>query len=257
MKKKSISVSRWLFYFLILSFFFSPTLLYAKTFIYVNEPYPPWTIFKETNGTVINNGIDIEIMKLIASHLDIEIKIEEYPWKRCLAMLKSGEADICGTVAKKPEREKYLHYIEPSYYRDSRAFYVNKDNSNRLLDYNDLYNLKIGVVSGYKYFPRFDEDSNLMKTRVTSGIQLLKMLESRRIDTFISPEIPADYLITSEGYNNKFTKAPFRYSSGSPGYIVISKKSHLSGYLPQMNLLMKQLVADGKIKAIIDRVKNK
>lgn len=43
---------------------------------------------------------------------------------------------------------------------------VRQEDRQRLNNYDDLKTMRIGVVNGYAYFPRFDKDTQLDKIQV-------------------------------------------------------------------------------------------
>ncbi len=164
-----------------------PTLSRGEDLLYANAHYPPWVIVKE-DGQM--EGIDIEILKEISKRLNLNLKMDDCPWKRCLSMLKYGEIDIISTLIRRPDREKIMHYIDPPYFRKStKAFYLKKGKGNLIQKYEDLYKISVGIVKGYKYFQRFDNENKIEKQSVVRDVQLLRMLERDRFEAFIGTEI--------------------------------------------------------------------
>lgn len=59
------------------------------------------------------NGPDAQILKAVAKELNLDIVFSPAPFKRRLLMMKNGELDmICGLL-KRPEREAYIHFVNP------------------------------------------------------------------------------------------------------------------------------------------------
>ena len=194
----------------------------AEELIVAIDHYPPWTIIDSKPY----RGIDVDIIKLLAADLSITVKFVTCPFKRCLAMMENGQADFMPGLLKTSEREKYMAFIEPAYFDDPpKVFYINNASSKKIDNYEDLKTLTIGVKRGASYFEKFDKDPQLNKFVVTEDIQLLKLLKIGRIDTFISTESLADYLIAKEGFGGEFIKAPFHYGLGDVSYLTLSKKS--------------------------------
>jgi len=220
--------------------------------IYGSSDWPPWVI--ESEGE-IKNGIDVEIAKEIASNLNVKLKIIKCPWARCLIMLENGQIDITGSTLKTSDREKYLHYINPPYIlQNSWVFYLPKGQGRLIQKHEDLYKFKyVGVVRGNKYVSLFDTDSKINTYPVTQEIQLLKMLDLGRVQTFISQETMGDYLIKNEGFQGMFDKADFRYSVESPVYFVLSKKSVYANQVSEFNQIMTQMQKAHQITAIIEK----
>ncbi len=117
--------------------------------IYAASHWPPWVIVPQ-EGSI--TGINIDIVKEIAKRLELDLKIIRCTWKRCLKLVELGEADIIGTILKRPDREIYLHFLPPPYIvTSSRVFYVLKGQKHLIQKYEDLYRMKqVGVVRGVK-----------------------------------------------------------------------------------------------------------
>ena len=237
------------------SFIVFHTLLYIDTaqadeLVVALSNIPPWSITKEGSC----EGINIEVLKIFSSKLGIQFKYVICPWKRCLAMMENGEADLMGTLLKSPDREIYMHYIEPPYWEKSRkVFFLQKGKTHLLKKHADLHDLTIGALRGAKYFPAFDNDPKIVKYEVAKPIQMLRMLEKGRIDAFIGAQLPMEYrLLKYPEFEGKFEKATYMHETKSSVYMAISKKSKFADRMPCFNKVMKQLVLDGEVVKIID-----
>lgn len=60
----------------------------------------PW-VFQSKGNT---EGLNIELLKILERKLGVRINLVKYPWKRCLAMMKSGEVDGVIGSSFKPDR---------------------------------------------------------------------------------------------------------------------------------------------------------
>lgn len=210
--------------------------------------WPPWKI------TALNSfeGIDAKIINKVAKRIRIKIEFKECPWKRCIEMIKEGDADIITSFAKNFEREKFTYYIEPFYNINTLVFYGRKGKVSIIQKYEDLYNIEIGVVKGSVYFEPFDSDLKIDKQKINFDIQLLKMLESGRIDAFLGSEITYDYLIIKEGFQGKFEKASFIVETEVKSYIAMSKKSKFVKMIPQISAAIKEIVENDGIEKLVN-----
>lgn len=232
---------------------FESTVLQAEEkaeYLYANDPWPPRITYDETTQEL--GGIDVKIIKEIAKRLDIKVKYAAFPWKRSLVMMKSGDSDILSSCQKRPEREEYMHFLEPAYVTSKKIFYVKVGSNVKVEKYEDLKSLKIGVNNGYKYETQFDEDETLEKVSVREELQLIEMLALDRIDTFVGTEMTADYLIIKHGYKGQFKKEPFYYKADTGAYITISKMSPLAERLSELNSILEELVNERIIEKLIN-----
>ena len=223
----------------------------AKELRYVNEHWPPYIIFDEHDNA---RGIDIEILKEIADHLGVRLNIMKCDWFYCLKMIKLGRADMISAALKRPEREKYMLYIEPPYIlKSTKLFYLQKGKGNLIKKYEDLNHMTIGVLKGSSYFPRFDNDLKIQKIEVLKTEQLLRMLRDGRIDTFIGTELVVDYLIQSNSHINLFDKSLYKYDLETPFYFAISKQSSFSERIFEINEIMDFLLKNCSIQTILNK----
>ncbi|MCG8634289.1 MAG: transporter substrate-binding domain-containing protein [Desulfobacterales bacterium] len=59
------------------------------------------------DGAGRETGFIIEIITRVSSAMGRSVTFEQYPWSRCLRMMKSGEADAMMNLFKTPEREAF------------------------------------------------------------------------------------------------------------------------------------------------------
>lgn len=241
------------FYKLILFFMFfmiylMQTKLYSEEVIMGISSYPPYVIIKDNYVS----GINIDLFSKIAKELGYEIKYIQAPWRRLLLLMEKGEIDILGTASKSPERQKYMHYIEPPYMYGKKIFYLRKNRNLYITEYVDLHELKIGMIRGSKHYTQFDSDSKINKVYVSDEKLHMKMLMADRIDAFIGSETIMDFLIQKYAYTGKFRKSKYFYA-GSPGYFTISKKSKILLDTKKIDKLVKKLLAKGDVKKIIQK----
>jgi len=125
-----------------------------------------------------------------------------------------------------------------------------KGKGSQVKGYGDLRGLTIGTDIRGKYFEPFDSDTTLDKFEVPFKIQLFKMLEAGRIDTFAGNEITFDETLKKAGFEKMFEKAPYRVDTKVKGGIVISKKSPFAKDRFKIGEFIRQLLDSGKIMEI-------
>ncbi len=55
-------------------------------------------------------GFELDIFSAVFNEMNMEVKFNERPWKRCLYMVKHGLADVVISALKTPEREVFMIY---------------------------------------------------------------------------------------------------------------------------------------------------
>lgn len=211
--------------------------------------FPPFKIIDNGKYT----GIDVDILMEIAKRMELKLAFKDGTFEDCLRMMQRGEADLMTSLLRRPEREKYILYIQPSYKaRSEKAFYVLEGRRNLIRSYSNLENLKIGVKVGVRYVPVFDNDKDLNKIPAPDIKANLEKLVSGKIDTFITTSAESDYYIKTLGYSDKVTKAPFAFIISAPSYIGISKKSPLAERAKELGKILKELSDKGFILQRVD-----
>lgn len=210
--------------------------------------FPPWKIELEDGGY---GGIDIELLKLVADRMDLELDIETYPWKRGLRMLETGEVDVVTSLLRRPDREKFAHFIEPPYVRQTnKAFYVLKGNERLVTRYENLANLRVGTFVGLKYFERFDNDQSLNKVPAREVDQIFDQLLQGRVETLIYTEAAGDFRLRQMGLEDEIVKAAYVYKKPQDVYFALSRKSMLAQRLDEFSRVLGDLVSEGAVERI-------
>ncbi|ASP40065.1 hypothetical protein CHH28_15895 [Bacterioplanes sanyensis] len=198
-------------------------------------------------------GIDVDLANEISKRVGFDFTIDTCPFERCLLEMELGRLDLMSGIALTPKRAKYMDYAHFPYAEVSTAFFVRRGEEERLLRYEDLYNLQIGVVSEAHYFDRFDIDNNLNKTVFHSEKLMIKLLSLGRIDTFVSHQTTGAYEIMNQGFKGTLVQAPYSPGSRIPIYFAISQKSPHRSLLPAINKAIKDIHADGTMEKILKK----
>ena len=169
-------------------------------------------------------------------------------------MMERGEADVMTSLLRRPEREKYILYVQPRYRAISvQTFYVRKAHPNLIRSYDDLKNLKIGVKAGVRYAPAFDNDKGLNKIPAPDIETNLKRLIAGEIDTFLDTRTEGDYWIKTLGYGDTVTKAPFTFTHSDSTYLGIAKTSPLASRAKEFGRHLKDMLDKGYIQIVVDK----
>ena len=212
--------------------------------------FPPYKIGGEKDV----GGIDIEILEKIATRMDRSLTFKKGTFEDCLKMMEQGQADVMTSLLRRPEREAYIRIVQPRYrVRSDKVFYVLKDRRDKVRIYDDLRALKIGVKAGVRYAPMFDNDERLEKIPADSIKINISKLVAGKIDTFIATDLEARYWIEKLNLGDRIVPAPYRFTHLDPIYMGISKKSAFLEEAGEFGHVLKSLVDNGDVQAIIDR----
>ena len=208
-------------------------------------------IVSSVTGSAEEEGPNADILHAIADRLQVKLVLIQAPFKRRLLMMADGEIDFMAGLLKSPERQAYIHFVEPAYKnRSDTVFFVPKNMAGRIVRYEDLYDLTIGNTIGARYFPRFDADGKMRKDPVPKGEMNLRKLLLGRVDAVIFPEGAGIDFVYKLGISKQIEIADFRFSRRKDVYIGISKYSTMLKEIPDFEGIVRQMIASGEIREI-------
>ena len=219
-----------------------------RPLIFVTADWPPYS--RVEDGLVVG-GFELAVMKAFAKRAGVRLEAKGCPWKRCLFMLQSGKADIAMSLVYTADRAKYLYFLQPATESPTTwSYYRLKNSVHSVKTHGDLRRLTIGVRSGYVYYDKFENDLSLNTYGVESSEQLIHMLLSGRIDTFIHREILADYLIDELEAGDNIDKHAFKHRDVTFDHLGLSRLSPYSDQLFHFENVLKAMRDEGVIAKI-------
>lgn len=234
-----------------ISLFIVITTVHAKTLNLVTFSYPPYEYSVNNRA----EGIVVRILQNAFAELDQEITIEILPWKRAIAMVKSGEADAIFTAFKNDERVKFLDYSEFVLMPQILSVWVLK-NSNISFDgtLKSLSETQIGLVSGISYGKSVDtaiKGGTLANVEYAPGSKNnVKKLIAGWVDAIIMNKYGAMYHLKSQNALGKVQELQPQVST-VPSYIAFSKANNLSELRDKLDVLLQTMKDSGEYQNII------
>lgn len=172
------------------------------------DEWPPFAIDKGTGGF---EGISVDIIKLAASRVGLEVEIVPGAWADLKEMLKKRELDVGISLVKTPEREKYLSFTD-TYISMPNAIYTAKTTTD-IQSFGDLAGKKVPIVKGF-YLQEIlaDQYPDIEQVSVNSPLEGLQKVISGDADAYIGGLAVSQYLIQQNlisrlkiaGYWNKW-----------------------------------------------------
>lgn len=202
----------------------------------------------DPNNNVI--GVRADIINELAKRLGIKASHQICPFKRCIRKLYKGELDVMVFLGVTPERAEYIEPIQIWNNPTPIRFLVRQEDYDKLQQFEDLYNFKIGAVYGYVYSPRMDYDRNLDLQLIQVEEQLPKMLQAGRIDTF--PSYGSSLQTLNSSYSG-ITLSPLTLDQWDTALVAISKNSSLRHRKAEITRILEEMVRDGSLDNIWGR----
>ncbi|MCG8568881.1 MAG: transporter substrate-binding domain-containing protein [Spirochaetes bacterium] len=147
-----------------------------------------------------NDGFIIEIVEKSFFAVGYQtIKIEYFPWKRCMEMGKNNMTDAIIGAWYNEERAKIYHYSEPMI-TNKKMFFKLKENQviNHYTTLKDLSAYSIGVIRGFTYSQEFDNADYLNKDECVDVAMLFKKLVAGRVDLVIDEYYTTLYILQND-----------------------------------------------------------
>lgn len=165
-----------------------PTATPDETFLIVTDPWEPY-IF---DVGAPQKGIDYEITEAVFREMGIPVRIEFYPFKRCLKMVEDKDADAILDLIITPERESFLFFPEEHISASPTTAFFRRG---EMPEYDTLAELEgyvMGVQLGYEY-PDEVTNAPLTKDETKSTESNLQKLLLERVDVVIANRAIALY----------------------------------------------------------------
>ena len=222
----------------------------AETLTLVAEDYAPYVYQKDG----VASGYQVDIAKAAAKKAGIDLKIEFYPWARCINMVKVGKADGLLGCSKTSEREEFMYYPENALTIEKVIAFANSSLNKKLSSIKDLESLTVGVVREYSYGELFDNDKKIERDESPNLKTMIIKLKNGRFNVGLSDELSALAMFKELGISN-IHKTDLVFSS-DPQYIGFSKKSANGKIgLEKMGNALKIMKKNGEIQELINNFK--
>lgn len=213
----------------------------------VSESLPPYQIV-DSNLNV--TGYSVDIVKLLLARLDIEAKIEIYPWARAYKIAKNKSNVLIFSIDRTPEREKQFHWVG-SVSKEVYAFYKLKFRHDiQARNLNELKQYIIGVSRASSTDQIVTRNKFPSLVRVHEPSQLVRMLHAKKVDLAFA----IDFTITDVYRENDLdlsliTQLPGILESSTDFYIALSKTTEQE-IVDQFVHAYKELESSGKVEEI-------
>jgi ABC-type amino acid transport substrate-binding protein len=220
--------------------------------ILANSPYPPY-VMPENHSD--GPGIDMEIAMTALENMGVRTVIKLIPFKRVLAMLEEGQADLTTSLSYRAERDEYLHWSLPYRTDTSYIFFTRKDSSFQPERIEDLRDRKVGVVRGFVFPSAFADDPAIEKVVAPHIPSLLGMLLEGRFDALIVNSIVGKHELMATGRMAEVKQAPFSLRTpGDKGTVMGFSKLRVSReFVERFNEELRKMLDDGTIGRIEEK----
>ena len=197
-------------------------------------------------------GYDIEYLSNILDAANIDYQFYNYPWKRIVRHIETGQLDIAMSAAKLEEREKFAFFSEEIFKLSSNILFIEKSYTEQFKELNALSLLpsipaQIGVMRGTCYSDEYQSllsDSNFVKKLVALNDvrQALNLAITGRIAGFIATREVAMYELALRCQSHNFVEVyDLLKNESTASFLMYSKKTMSRDLVNKIDQVMKRL----------------
>ena len=189
----------------------------------VTDPQPPESL---PPGHPLGAGIDIDIVRqALVEAGGPALDVVYLPWRRALAELETGQADLAPGVRRTPERERFLAFSRP-YGTPVRHLVVSGRGVTRAVrQLDDLRGLRVGVVRGYAYPPALLAAAGDSMVPVNDKKALLRMVAAGRFDAALINSSTGVWMLQELGLRESVRVHPLVFGEGRQTQFAVSRQS--------------------------------
>lgn len=207
-------------------------------------------------------GMDIELTKMIASQVAIDIDYEKLEWDEQQIRLQKGSKDVASGSTYNPERETYAYFSEPYRYEENSVFMLKK--SKKDLNFSNIQefikqvrvkNFILGVTKSFTYadeelnlFIKDKENQDLIRI-YTNDLESLNALLRGEIDGFVADRVVGAAVVIHKKANSLVQEIYLNIRA--PIHLMFSKKSVAPEIVVEFNKKIQELKESSDYKKIV------
>jgi polar amino acid transport system substrate-binding protein len=194
-----------------------------RKLLLVNTEYPPLVM---PAGEPQGEGIDIELAREALRPAGYDIELQLLPWRRVLAMLEQGQADLTTSISLSGERRRFLRFSTGYREQVRYAFYARATHPLALQELAQLQGQRLGMAAGYHYPPAIREALGGEAMDARDLPTLVAMLAAGRCDFIVGNELPLVWHVLRSGLGARLQRQAYTHVSDSPTYMALSRLRH-------------------------------
>jgi ABC-type amino acid transport substrate-binding protein len=225
----------------------------GKLIVGTSADYPPYEfhLLSDEEGELM--GIDIDIAKVIAQELGVQVEIKDLIFSRIFKALESGWIDIAiAGLSPTEERQKVASFSDV-YYQAIQCVIIRKENSERIKTIEDLRGKKVGVQkdSLQEHMARGQIQGADFDVRETIE-ELIIILDKGLVEGIILEKPVGDSYVHR---NKHFTSLRCEEKLSSMLGSAVAVKKGDEDLLKEINRILAKLKKEGKIDEFVETAK--
>jgi len=204
-------------------------------------------------------GIDKDLADALQQRSGCRFELQEQARARTWHDLRSGQLDMALSALQSPDRDSFA-WFEPYLWLKNLTL-LPRDVAQSVTDAGTFLarpQLKMGVVRGFKHGETQDRwiDRLRRQNRVVEFVdaeQLFRNLAAHHVDAAIADILVFQRLLTPVELENVVVEDWIPAAKGDPVNVVIAKARFSAEEAEQWRVLVRQMLVDGTIRAILRR----
>ncbi|MBT4888252.1 MAG: transporter substrate-binding domain-containing protein, partial [Rhodospirillales bacterium] len=172
---------------------------------------PAWAPFEFVDEKGAYSGIGSSYVDMVGSRLGITMTPQSgLSWTEIMDQAKTGDIDIIPTIARTPEREKFLNFSNP--YMSFPMVITTRNDATFTDGLDSLAGKKVGVVDGYVTQELIGANhKDLIVVAVKNLAEGLRQLNEGKIDAFVDNLVTITYELHKSSLTNLRIASPTKY----------------------------------------------
>lgn len=219
---------------------------------------PPFSM-QTANGDIV--GIDVELNRGVLEHMGCHVEMRKLPWARALRELEQGRLDILPSTFPRPDRAEYASFSGPIIPASRNILFLHRRelqtwSVSRLTELKDTP-FRLGAQIGVYYGADFEQvmaDAGFASRVIFQARRnsLWRMLKRGRVDGVIANEYTGAYETHLLGFD-RLIRPTRVVVSDEASEVAFSKLTTDSDFVQRYQAVLRQMVADGTYKRILQR----
>ncbi len=223
-----------------------------QTLVLATAPYPP---FVNLPGHPRGEGIDIDIareaLRRGGGHYRLDVQM--VPWRRALFMLEHGVADFTTTIARTPERDRFLDWSTAYRTRIVYRFYSRKGSKVSVRRIEDVARYRLGLSAGFFYPEPILQQAGQNVEHAKDIATVVRLLQTGRVELIVISNYAGVWEIREQGMAGQFDVQPFEHSNENSAFMAFSRSRPHAAALAAMNTGLAAMQRDGSITRMEQR----
>lgn len=248
----------------------SQTTSEKRTFVAAAQDYPPAMVIccpswmnldlllkkeikplTEAEAEFAFSGPAREFISELAIRMDHRLKWKLETFSASISSVKDGSVHLVPWVYSSKERMEFMRFAGPVNVASAAVYFlINKKKHGDIVEFKDLYGLKLADEKDVLTTPEIDDNPKLNILRFNSRIEALDAVLNGSADALIDSNLQRLLQIKKQGRAATLAVATFRFSYERPIYIGISKKSVKEDDAVRIDQLIEEMFSDGTIRMI-------